>query len=93
MNLDKNKNWKVITHLVHVSLDNINGLEWRLYFCKYTDETRKSVQGGQIGYADKEGKIIVTDKRKYRVLFTKDEHSELNEGRMVWLEYEEKKKE
>ena len=88
--MEINKNWKVITHLVHVTLDNVDGVEWGLRFGRYVNEERKkSVQGGSIGYLDKDGIIKPYNPSKYKVLITKDK-SEVSyrkgTGNMIWLE-------
>lgn len=88
--------WEVITSLVHCFMCNTDGVEWGLSFFRYADETRKATCGGEIGYLDKDGLIVVTNPRKHRIIFAKPSYkgsSLAGKGIMIWLEnkkYEEK---
>ena len=90
--MENKEKWNVITHLVNVGISNHDGVKWGIYFSRYTDEKRKAIKGGNIGYMDENGKIVVTNPSKHKVIICKPnkrcDYYPKDIGMMIWLEKE-----
>jgi len=84
--------WNIITHLVHCSLTNIDDVKWALVFYRYTNESRTMLRGGHIAMLDANGKIVVVDPAKHKIVFTElnDEKHRFcfGNGAIIFLEKE-----
>ena len=81
--------WVVITDLINCSLSNANGVVWIMDFSRFSSLKRKMISGS-IGWLGQDGKIIIRDPSKHRVIITEAKaswiHKDIGIGGIVWLE-------
>ena len=69
----ENKGWELFTHRIHISLNNIDGLFWKLELLTYTDDSRKSIRGMPIGFFTKKGFVSNPKDEKFTYKMVWDE--------------------
>ena len=72
--MEKNRSWEAINHLIHLSLNNTDGLLWKFEVGIYCDESRTSIRGMPIGFIVGEGFVTNPGDKEfiYKCVFTTD---------------------